>query len=105
MTRAGPGLEAVEVFILEAILTAVFVMVILRVTSDDSKAAPIAISLTLVAVHLAAVPLTGASVNPARSLGPAIIGNDMTDIWVYLLAPLVGAGVGFYLDKFIHTES
>ena len=89
----------------EAILTAIFVIVILRTTASNSSAAPVAISMTLVAIHLAAVPVTGASVNPARSLGPAIISGEMGDIWPYLIGPLVGAAVGYYLDKFIHTEA
>ena len=104
-TVFGGSLDGVEVFLLEAILTAIFVIVILRTTASNSSAAPVAISMTLVAIHLAAVPVTGASVNPARSLGPAIISGEMGDIWPYLIGPLVGAAVGYYLDKFIHTEA
>ena len=105
VTRSSAGLEAVEVLIIEAILTAIFVMVILRTTSGDGKAAAFAIPMALVAVHLAAVPLTGSSVNPARSLGPAIIGSDFVDIWVYIVGPLVGAAIGYYLDKFINADA
>lgn len=104
ITRSSVGLDGVEVFILEAILTAIFVIVILRSVADKPNAAPIAISLGLVAIHLAAVPVTGASVNPARSLGPAIIAGDFSDIWPYLLGPLVGAVIGYYLDTFINAD-
>jgi glycerol uptake facilitator-like aquaporin len=74
-------------------------MVILKVTKSDrfSGHAPWAISLALVGIHLAAVPLSGASVNPARSLGSAFVGGDMSHIWIYLVAPLVGAVVGWAL--------
>ena len=102
-TSGGLGLDAVQVLVFEAILTAIFVMVILRSTATDSSTAPLAIALTLVAVHLAAVPVTGASVNPARSLGPAIVGGEYGDMmWVYIAGPIVGAIVGFYADKFIN---
>ncbi len=62
-------------FISEAVLTAVFVFVVLRVTSETANAATaaIAIGLTLTVVHLVGIPVTGTSVNPARSLGPALI--------------------------------
>ena len=99
---AVSGIDPVQAFIIEAILTAVFVIVILRTTSGEGSAvAPVAIALALLVVHLAAVPLTGASVNPARSLGPAIIAADYGDVWVYILGPAVGAVIGVYVDKFV----
>ena len=103
-TVPGGGLDTVQVVILEAILTAVFVMVILRTTSNGGSGAAIAIPMTLIAIHLAAVPLTGASVNPARSLGPAIIGGAYGDIWVYIVGPLLGGVVGYYVDKFVNES-
>ena len=103
-TVPGGGLDTVQVVILEAILTAVFVMVILRTTSDGGSGAAVAIPMTLIAIHLAAVPLTGASVNPARSLGPAIIGGAYGDIWVYIVGPLLGGVVGYYVDKFVNES-
>lgn len=104
ITRVSPELDVIPAIIVEAILTAIFVMVILRTTARHQKAAPLAISLALVAVHLAAIPVTGASVNPARSLGPAIVAGDFTDIWIYIVGPGIGAVVGFYFDKFINTD-
>lgn len=102
---AGGGVDVLELFILEAILTALLVIVIIRTTSGEGRAAPLAIGMALVVIHLAAVPLTGASVNPVRSLGPAIIAADFTDVWVYILAPAVGAIVGVYVDKFVNESN
>jgi aquaporin Z len=98
-TRLGDGVEAWEGFLVEGVLTAIFVLVILVSTKKSEGTAGLAISLTLVAIHLAAIPFTGASVNPARSLGPAIVGAQGPDLWVYLIAPLVGAAVGWYLYR------
>ena len=99
------NLDTTQTLVIEAVLTAIFVMVILRATSGDGKSAPFAIPMALVVIHLAATGVTGASVNPARSLGPAIVGGDYTDIWVYIVGPLVGAAVGYYLDKLLNTDS
>jgi glycerol uptake facilitator-like aquaporin len=55
----------------------------------------LAIPLTLVAVHFAAIPFSGSSVNPARSFGPALIGDRWTGFWIYLVGPLLGAIVGW----------
>ena len=103
LTRA-PDLDVVQLLVVEGILTAIFVMVVLRTTAAHKRAAPLAISLVLVAIHLAAIPVTGASVNPARSLGPAIVAGDFTDIWAYIVGPGIGAAVGFYFDKFINDD-
>ena len=99
--------ETVEVasgFLIEILLTAVFVAVILRVTKSESfgSSALIAIPLTLIAIHLAAATVTGASVNPARSLGSAVFGNNWTDAAVWLIAPMIGAVVGWFLYRVVH---
>jgi aquaporin Z len=84
-------------FVLESLLTAAFVLVILLVT--DKAATPgiggMAIGLTLTAVHLVGIPLTGTSVNPARSFGPALFagGDALGQVWLFLLAPLVGGAL------------
>ena len=85
-------------FILELVLTAVFVYVILGTTDERnpySAAAPLAIGLTLSAIHFVAIPATGTSVNPARSIGPALFsgGDAIGDLWLFILAPLLGAAV------------
>ncbi|HSF85678.1 MAG TPA: aquaporin [Acidimicrobiia bacterium] len=102
-TIPAPGVGAGSAILLEVILTAIFVAVILKVTASDRNGlmAFLGISLTLVVIHLASAPLTGTSVNPARSLGPAVIGNDYTSVWVYLIAPFVGAGVGWGLYRLV----
>lgn len=90
-------------FVLEVVLTAAFVLVILLVT--ERVAAPgfagIAIGLTLTLVHLVGIPLTGTSVNPARSLGPALFegGVAMQQLWLFIVAPLVGAVVAVLVWK------
>jgi len=82
-------------FVTEIVLTFIFVLTILGVTSHEKTAnlAGLVIGLALVFVHIVGIPLTGTSVNPARSLGPAIFAGSaaLGDVWVFLLAPLVGA--------------
>ncbi len=96
-TVPGDGVGAGRAFLIEVILTAVFVAVILKVTTSDlmGPSAFLAISLTLVVIHLGGAPLSGASVNPARTLGSAILGVNYESIWVYLTAPFVGAVLGW----------
>ncbi|WP_300681402.1 aquaporin [Nocardioides sp.] len=83
-------------FLVEAVLTAVFLWVILSVTDARNKLlalAPVAIGLALAAIHFVGIPLTGTSVNPARSIGPALFagGDAIVQLWLFILAPLVGA--------------
>ena len=89
----------------EIILTFIFVFVILGVTADKSKGsvAGIVIGLTLTFVHIIGIPLTGTSVNPARSIGPAIFagGQALTDLWVFIVGPLVGAVLAAIVYKII----
>ena len=94
ITRPGGGFNDLEALILEAVLTAGFVLVILASTRHASALAALAIPLTLVAIHMAAVPFTGASVNPARTIGPALVGGDLGTVWIYVVGPLVGGVVG-----------
>jgi len=81
--------------LVEIILTFIFVAVILGVTSDENKSsiAGIVIGLSLTFVHIVGIPLTGTSVNPARSIGPALFagGDALTNVWVFIVGPLVGA--------------
>ncbi len=85
-------------FLLEMLLTAAFVLVILIVTRTDPSRAPLAISLALVAVHFAAIPLSGASVNPARTFGPALIGSPGGHLGIYIAGPLAGAVLAYLLN-------
>jgi aquaporin Z len=81
--------------LLEGVLTLVFVMVILASTRNAPTIAGLVIPLALVAVHLAGIPFSGASVNPARSFGPALIGGDFSGFWVYVVGPLAGAALAW----------
>ena len=93
------GLSMVGALIVEIILTCIFVLSVLGSTADEKTApfAGIIIGLTLAFVHIMGIPLTGTSVNPARSFGPALmmaLQGDMTalsQVWVFIVAPLVGA--------------
>jgi aquaporin Z len=88
------GLNLGGAFAVEAIMTCLFVLVVLSATSHVTSAgfAGLAIGMGLTVVHLIGIPLTGTSVNPARSLGPAVIvGGDAFDqVWLFIVAPLVG---------------
>jgi aquaporin Z len=92
------GINAGGAFLAEVILTFLFVFVVLGATSrlGSPGFAGLAIGLALTVVHLIGIPLTGTSVNPARSLGPAlVIGHDaIKQVWVFILAPLVGGILG-----------
>ncbi|MCL2775311.1 MAG: MIP family channel protein [Oscillospiraceae bacterium] len=89
--------------VVEIILTFIFVFAILGVTSDESKGgvAGIVIGLTLAFVHIVGIPLTGTSVNPARSIGPALFagGDALSHVWIFILAPLVGAAIAAIVYK------
>ena len=90
----------------EVILTFIFIYTILGVTSDDNKSsvAGIVIGLTLVFVHLLGIGLTGTSVNPARSLAPAIFlgGEALKQVWVFIVSPFVGATLAALTHKFLN---
>jgi aquaporin Z len=88
-------------FVMEVVFTAIFVLVILQASKTKlySGSALIAIPLTLLAIHIAAIPFSGSSVNPARTFGPAIVGNEWHGIWIYLFAPALGAVVAWL----VHT--
>ncbi|WP_081794993.1 MIP/aquaporin family protein [Nocardioides sp. URHA0020] len=95
---AGSGYAWWAAFLLELVMTAVFVTVILAVTDERNEhpaLAPLAIGFTLAAIHFVAIPATGTSVNPARSIGPALFaGTDaIAQLWLFILAPLVGAAL------------
>ena len=90
-------------FVIELAMTAIFVLVILQASRSGNfgSSALIAIPLTLVAIHLAAIPFSGSSVNPARTIGPDLVGNTWTGIWIYVFAPLLGAGLGWVIHQYV----
>lgn len=100
VTQPGAGTSQWTALLVEVLLTAFFVVVILEASQMDSIGI-IAIPLTLVAVHLAGIPFSGASVNPARSLGPALVGGNWHAFWVYVAGPAIGAVVAWGLHTLI----
>jgi len=106
-TRNGPGVgfTDIQAFIAEVVLTAVFLAVILTVTKRDPGHAWLTIPLTLLVIHVAGIPISGASVNPARALGPALVSGDLGAIWIYLTAPFVGALVGWGIYKLLGNDA
>jgi len=95
-------------FITEVILTFIFITAILGVTSkkENGHTVGIVIGLTLVLVHLLGISITGTSVNPARSIGPALFvgGEALKQLWVFILAPLVGATIASLFYKYVLAE-
>lgn len=92
----------------EIILTCIFVYTILGVTSDDKKSnvAGVVIGLTLMFVHLLGINLTGTSVNPARSLAPAILlsGKALSQVWVFIIGPFIGSIIATLLFKKLNKK-
>lgn len=104
-TKNMPGAAGdTTAFIAEVVLTAIFVAVILTVTKKAADHAMFVIPLTLLAIHAVGIPFSGASVNPARALGPAIVSLDFAAIWIYLTAPFVGAAVGWAIFRVLSAD-
>jgi MIP family channel proteins len=100
-----PG-QGVQALIVEITLTAIFLLVILTVTKRSPNQAAFAIPLTLTAIHFAGIPFSGASVNPARSLAPALIGGTLNaDILIWIVGPLVGGAIGWGIYRALEDGS
>jgi aquaporin Z len=95
-------------FVIEVILTFVFVIAILGVTSkqENGAVAGIVIGLALVLVHILGISFTGTSVNPARSFGPALLvgGEALANVWVFIVAPLVGGVLAAVVYNFLASN-
>ncbi len=95
------GMQAALIF--EVVMTAIFVVVILGVTGDKAHGpfAGVAIGITLAVIHIVGIQVTGVSVNPARSFGPAVLagGTAMSQLWLFIVAPAVGAVLGALLFR------
>ena len=106
---SAQGISLISAILVEVILTFVFIYTILGVTSDDKKGAVagIVIGLTLTFVHLIGIKLTGTSVNPARSLAPAVFlgGEALKQVWVFIVAPFVGSAIAAVTYKFLNKEA
>lgn len=108
----GAAINAGGAFLLEVVLTFLLVFVVLLVTGGHPApgAAGLAIGASLTVIHLVGIPLTGTSVNPARSLGPALFngGDSLAHVWLFIVAPLVGAVVAwavFSLVRSVRSEA
>lgn len=99
------ALGAGGAFLVEAILTFIFILVIIVVTGKHGSPefAGLVIGLTLVLIHLLGIPLTGTSVNPARSFSPAIFagGEALSQLWVFIVAPIVGGILAAITSKLL----
>ena len=102
------GISMLGAILVEVILTFVFIFTILGVTSNKKmeSIAGVVIGLTLTFVHIMGIPLTGTSVNPARSLAPALFvgGEALKQVWVFILAPLLGATLAALAFKYINSK-
>jgi len=105
-TTVSDNISTGGALLVEIVLTAIFVAVILRVTKSEmyGRGSLVAISMTLVVVHLAGVRVTGASVNPGRSIGSALVGNLWDDALIWIIGPLVGAVLGWLIYRAVHEE-
>ena len=102
------GLSLAGALIVEIVATFIFILAILGVThnSKHSSNAGVVIGLVLALIHIVCIPLTGTSVNPARSLAPAVIlgGEALSQVWVFIVGPLVGAVIAAVVWKFISKD-
>lgn len=95
-------------FLIEALLTAMLVLVVIGSTRKGAPAgfAPLAIGMTITVAHLVSIPITNTSINPARSLGPALVagGQPMSDLWLFVAAPIVGAIAGALIGRWLTED-
>jgi len=98
------GYNMASAFIIEAVMTFLFIFVILATTSKfgNGVMAGLAIGVTLMLIHLVAIPVTGTSVNPARSLGPALFAGSVAlgQLWLFIVAPILGSVIAALAWKF-----
>lgn len=96
-------------FVAELVFTCIFVLVVLGVTAKNglNKFAGLAIGLALVLIHIVCIPITGTSVNPARSIAPALFegGKALAQLWLFIVAPFLGAALSAFIWKGITVEN
>ncbi|MEG2378503.1 MAG: aquaporin, partial [Clostridia bacterium] len=103
------GIGMWQAIAVEVVLSFVFVIAVLGVTSkkENSPVAGLVIGLTLTLVHILGIPFTGTSVNPARSFGPALLTSGSTaisQVWVFIAAPLVGAAIAAVVYRILSKK-
>jgi len=105
----GDGYSMLSAFLIEVVLTAFFLVVIMGVTSPRAPAgfAAIAIGLALGATQIMAIPVTNASINPARSLATAVIalGEPMAQLWLFWVAPILGGVIGGLIGRWLVDDN
>jgi aquaporin Z len=108
LTGANSYSNVTTAFIAETVFTFIFLLVVLGSTSKgaNGKFAGLAIGLSVVLIHIVCIPITGTSVNPARSIGPAIFqgGEALSQLWLFIVAPFLGAALAAFAWKAIDTE-
>lgn len=108
LTGANGYHDLVPAFVAETVFTFIFLLVVLGSTSKgaNTKFAGIAIGLALVLIHIVCIPITGTSVNPARSIGPALFqgAEALSQLWLFIVAPFLGAAIAAFVWKGIDTE-
>ena len=108
LTGANGYTNVLPAFVAETVFTFIFLLVVLGSTSKgaNTKFAGIAIGLALVLIHIVCIPITGTSVNPARSIGPALFqgGEALSQLWLFIVAPFLGAAIAAVVWKGIDTE-
>ena len=108
LTGANGYSNMLPAFVAETVFTFIFLIVVLGVTSKgaNNKFAGLAIGLSLVLIHIVCIPITGTSVNPARSIGPALFqgGAALSQLWLFIVAPFLGAALAAITWKAIDTE-
>ena len=107
-TSSPGGYSMLAVLVTEVVMTAMFLVIIMGATDSRAPAgfAPIAIGLGLTLIHLISIPVSNTSVNPARSTGVALFqgGEVISQLWLFWLAPIIGAAIGAVIYKFISSE-
>jgi len=102
------GYSLASCFIAEVVLTALFLFVIFGSTQEKAPKgfAGLSIGFALVLIHLVGIPITGTSVNPARSLGPAVFvgGDALSQLWLFIVAPLIGGVIAAVIWKYVFEE-
>ena len=107
-TLSSVNLSLGGAFLVETVLTFVFVLTVIKATSDKkNNMSVLLIGLALILVHIIGIPLTGTSVNPARSLGPAILmgGKALEQVWLFIVAPFVGSIIAVIVNDLLLKEN
>ena len=107
LTEPGKHISVGKALVLEGVFTFLFVLVVSTVATDtrapwNGVFAPFAIGLFIFTAASVAGPMSGGSFNPARSLAPAIVAGNFTNLWIYLVGPLVGGAIGGVLHSYFH---